>query len=343
MSKTLEHRLSLVFFLLAGIALVAGFVLLTGIALAVGLPPLSSRNAIAESFVTATRAAQSPTFTPTTEPSATPTETPPPLPTDPPTATPTDPPTATPTLLPTDTPAPKPTSKPLVLQAQPLAVNPPVAACRPLAAQGYGRLGILSAKTDRPAGNHPDLNLALRGWEPVDSALTPLDIWGPTDPLAPQVSGFFSPRRLPVISGVYQVYNWDFQTGLRTNLITKPGVTLMGLAATPGETIRVPDTGYEIGEGYNVMVLYADANSIALKYTREDNVANGYTVHVEDFCVDPALLSLYQALNKAGRGQLPALHNGQAFGSASGKRILVGIQDAGAWMDPRSRKDWWRP
>jgi hypothetical protein len=230
----------------------------------------------------------------------------------------------------------------LVLRPQPLALNPPVVACRPLDAQGYGSLGVLSARTDRPAGDHPDLNLALRGWEPVDSALTPMDIWGPTDPLAPQVSGFFSPRRFPAISGVYQVYNWDFQNGSRTSLIVKPDVTLMGLATTPGETIRVPDAGYEIGEGYNVMVLYADANSIALKYTREDNVANGYTVHVDDFCVDPALLSLYQALNKAGRGQLPALHNGQAFGSASGKRILVGIQDAGAWMDPRSRKDWWR-
>ena len=72
MSKNLEIRLSLFFFLLAGIALVVGFVLLTGIALVVGLPSLASRDAIAAVVVTATRAAPRPTSLPSGPRSSTP-------------------------------------------------------------------------------------------------------------------------------------------------------------------------------------------------------------------------------------------------------------------------------
>jgi hypothetical protein len=167
-------------------------------------------------------------------------------------------------------------------------------------------------------------------------------MWGPADARAPQVSGLFAPRRFPVIAGVYQVYNWDFSSAQRTTPIANPGVTLAGLAVAPGEVIYLPVAGYNIGEGYNALVLYAAAGRLTLKYTREDNVVNGYTLHIENVCVEPQLLALYQSLNNGGRKRLPALRNGQPLGSATGTQILLGIQDAGAWMDPRSRKDWWQ-
>ena len=113
-------------------------------------------------------------------------------------------------------------------------------------------------------------------------------------------------------------------------------------AAWPEEIIRVPDSGYSLGSGYEVLVLYASTNRITLKYTLDDNVVWGYTVHVENVCVDPNLLALYQTWNSAGRGQLPALRNGQAFGRARDSEIGVVIRDNGAFMDPRSRKDWWQ-
>jgi len=47
-------------------------------------------------------------------------------------------------------------------------------------------------------------------------------------------------------------------------------------------------------------------------------------------------------LNDAGRGHLPALRAGQAFGRARGDEIGGVIRDNGAFMDPRSRKDWWQ-
>jgi hypothetical protein len=118
-------------------------------------------------------------------------------------------------------------------------------------------------------------------------------------------------------------------------------VTLAGLAVTPGETIHLPASGYDIGQGYDALVLYATEERVTLKYTREDNVVRGYTLHIEGICVEPRLLALYQSCNAAGRATLPALRPGQAIGRASGSTIGVAIRDTGAFRDPRSRKDWW--
>jgi hypothetical protein len=109
----------------------------------------------------------------------------------------------------------------------------------------------------------------------------------------------------------------------------------------PGETLHVPGSGYTIGSGYEVLVLYAAEDRITLKYTREDNVVVGYTLHLEGICVEPSLLALYRARNVAGREQLPALRARQAFGRAVGGEVGVVIRDSGAFMDPRSRNDWW--
>jgi hypothetical protein len=104
----------------------------------------------------------------------------------------------------------------------------------------------------------------------------------------------------------------------------------------------VPESGYSIGQGYEVLVLYADQERITLKYTSEDNVVSGYTLHVEKICVESNLLTLYEQMNAAGRAHLPALRAGQAFGRARGDEIGISIRDAGRFMDPRVRKDWWR-
>ena len=124
--------------------------------------------------------------------------------------------------------------------------------------------------------------------------------------------------------------------------VTEFEVTLAGLGVQPGEVITVPESGYGIGQGYAVLVLYADTQRITLKYTGEDSVVNGYTVHVEGVCVEPNLLALYGQMNAAGRRHLPALRAGQALGRARSNEIQVAIRDTGRFMDPRTRKDWWR-
>ena len=213
--------------------------------------------------------------------------------------------------------------------------------CAPIPGASYDVLSVLPPPTDRPAEELADLNLALRGYELTSAYKGLVNYSGGTDPNAPQLPGLFADDRTPAFSNVYRVHHWDWPTNSRGPAITDPAVTLAGFAVAPGETIHVPSSGYDIG-GYEVLVLYASAERITLKYTLNDNVVLGYTLHVENVCVEPTLLALYQAWNEQGREYLPALRAGQAFGRARSSEIGVAIRDTGAFMDPRSRKDWWQ-
>jgi hypothetical protein len=217
-----------------------------------------------------------------------------------------------------------------------------VETCQPTGAS-YDTMEIPDWSPTPPAESHPDLNLALRGYKLNKNAFLGLvDIGGDTDPGAPQLAGLFAAPRAPSLAAAYQVYNWDWDCNCRGAPIDDVEVTLAEMAARPGETIHVPDSGYKIGRGKQALVLYASAERLTLKYTWEDNVIYGYTIHLENICVDQKLLALYQAMNSSGRHQLPALAAGQAVGRVYGNgRIKVSIRDTGAFLDPRSRKDWW--
>jgi hypothetical protein len=237
---------------------------------------------------------------------------------------------------------PSPPVEPPPTEPPPEPIEPPSPPPGEIVGESYGDFSVNSEPTNPPAEAHADLNLAMRGYEPINASRGLMDYGGGTDPNAPQLPGLFADRCAPIFSAVYQVYGWDWERKRRGALVTDPEVTMVGLAVTPGETIHVPDSGYEIGGGYEVLVLYATPERITLKYTPDDHVIWGYTLHVENVYVEPRLLALYQSWNEAGRGHLPALRAGQAFGRARGDEIGVVIRDRGAFMDPRSRKDWWR-
>ena len=266
----------------------------------------------------------------TAPPAEAPTE---PLPTEPP---------AEP--LPIETPTEPSTAEPPAEEAPPAETptKPPPQPFGEVIGESYGDFSVNSAPTNPPAEKHPDLNLAMRGYEPINVHRGLMDYSGGTDPNAPQLPGLFADNRTPIFSTVYQVYGWDWERKRLGSLVTYPEVTMVGLAVAPGETIHVPNSGYSIGGGYEVLVLYATPERITLKYTPDDHVIWGYTLHVENIYVEPRLLALYQSLNDAGRDRLPALRAGQAFGRARGDEIGVVIRDRGAFMDPRSRKDWWQ-
>ncbi len=216
--------------------------------------------------------------------------------------------------------------------------------CQPIPGEEYGTLDVTGPPTDRPAEQHADLNLALRGYEVTNAFLGLVDYTGTGDPRAPQLRGLFANGRTPAFTAVYRVYDWNWGCNCRGPLLTVWDVTLAGMAVDPRETIHVPSSGYEIGGGYEVLVLYASEERITLKYTPNDNVVEGYTLHVENVCVEPSLLALYRTWNAdpQGRVELPALKAGQAFGRARYGEIGVAIRDAGTFLDPRSRKDWWQ-
>ncbi len=187
-----------------------------------------------------------------------------------------------------------------------------------------------------------EFNLAMRGYTAGNSTLGLIDYTGPFDEGAPQLWRIFTDERIPIWGSAYRVNDWDFSCNCRGDSISDPPVTLAGLAVSPGEVLRLPRSSYYIGQDYQAFVLYADADRITLNYTREANPIRGYTLYFEGIAVDSSLVSLYQRMDAAGRISLPAIQAGQGLGRARGNEIKIAIRDAGGFMDPRSRKDWWR-
>jgi len=213
--------------------------------------------------------------------------------------------------------------------------------CAPIPGNTYQAQPVNPPPSDRPAEAHPDLNLGLRGYGITAARLRLVDYQGSTDTMAPQLSGLFADGRAPEFAAAYKVYGWDWGCNCPGQVLTRPAVTLLEMAVVTDEPLHVPDSGYTIGGGYEVLVLYASAERITLKYTLDDNVEGGYTLHLEGVCIDPDLLALYQSCDAAGRAQLPALRPRQAFARARSSQVGVAIRDNGTFLDPRSRKDWW--
>jgi hypothetical protein len=225
------------------------------------------------------------------------------------------------------------------------------------------------AGIDHPDYLHGDLNLALRGYQPVvgpelkrvSLPLPPQFYNNEADALqGPQLATLFNPPRVPQFEAAYQVNNWIWDSnpcggnrdGCRGSPLTPPGhpfeVTLLGLATRPGEPVRLPARGPAIFDGgYRAVVVYAEEERITLAYQHGDGVAVGHAVHLENVCVDPNLLARYQAQNKVSgfraSDKLPALHAGQVLGYAAGAEMQVAVRYYGKFMDPRSGKEWWPP
>lgn len=223
----------------------------------------------------------------------------------------------------------------------PLVSKP--ATCPAMSVATFAAIPILYYPTGGSAAQNPDLNLGFRGYQPTNAPLQLVDYGGSTDPNAPQMRGLFANHRTPVFTAAYQVHDWPCNATGCTGLVTTWPVTLLGMGTTVGEPISIPSRSPQIYPGgYVAMVLYAEERRITLEYTQEDTPAVGYTVHIENVCVDPNLLRLYNDMNAAGRWKLPALQNGQALGTAAGGSIAVAIRDTGSFMDPRTLKDWWQ-
>jgi hypothetical protein len=128
-------------------------------------------------------------------------------------------------------------------------------------------------------------------------------------------------------------------------------VSALGLTTTPGEVLYVPESGYSLSGGMEVIILFADEDSITLRYARGDSVTYAsYTMHVDKICTDPNLLALYNALDDPNGPRydypssgynLPNLPAGKAFGTAAGEEVVVAIANVGCFMDPRSCTEYW--
>lgn len=255
--------------------------------------------------------------------------------------------TATSTAIPT----PSPTSLPPSVTPTHTSRPAPTATPRPqgntaclIEGASYGQIDIYGSPSTDFAAADPELNLALRSYSLlVDGFRQLVGLGGDTDLDAPQLNTLFADERIdqdfPV---VLRVHEWDWNCNCPGPPITSPEVTLVGISSRPGELLHTPArTNGNIGNSYQAMVLYASPTQLTLKYTREDNILFGYTIHLEGICVDPQLLSLYNELEQAGRQTLPALYGKQPIGYSIGGDIKAAVRDTGRFMDPRSEKDWW--
>lgn len=187
----------------------------------------------------------------------------------------------------------------------------------------------------------PNLNLGFRGYKRVDAPLRLVELGPVWDARAPQIPGMFADRRTPRFTTAYQRYNWDASCNCRGDTESRWEATVLGLGVQPGETIFTPDSGYDIQDGYEYLVLYAGESGLTLHIGREDEFF-GYVVHIDGVCTDPDLLALYRQRHAEGRRELPALRGHDPIGVALDREIQVAVRDTGSFMEPRSRNDWWQ-
>jgi hypothetical protein len=255
----------------------------------------------------------------------------------------------------------EPTPTPVARVRLPLMLKPDWPACPTSSANSYAQGTAYQRDRDnpvRPAAEHADKNLELRGYEVNNDTSLKRELvdYGPNDPTRPpQFATLFAPYRVPPLASFYRVHDWEWapspDPGTRGGLMTTWRVTVLGLRVEPGETLHVPVSDYDLGLGFEVIVLHADERRLALHYGREDSAAVGYTVHIEGLCTDPSLLALYNELNAAdgpryvypiNQYPMPILPAGKPIGVAHGDALVVAIVDSGSFMDPRSCNEWWK-
>ena len=215
----------------------------------------------------------------------------------------------------------------------------------------------------RPAYDHADKNIELRSYTSnTDPSLKrELVDYGSDDPhQPPQFATLFVPYRVPAFVNFYQVHDWFWATpplsGTRLGPLTHFPVTALGLETTQGEPLHVPKSWYTIGGNpeMEVLVIFADEDTVALRYTREDSSGSqGYTVHVDNICTDPNLLVLYNQLDDPDGPRyeyhgfpytydLPTLPEAYPFGTARDTEIVVAVSDSGGFPPTHSCHEWWQ-
>lgn len=243
----------------------------------------------------------------------------------------------------------------------PLIIGTPEFRCATSSSNQYISGTVAQYDTDnpvRPAANHADKNIELRGYvantDPnLKRELVDYGSGDPTQP--PQFATLFNPPQVPPFAEFYRVHQWQWaaspEPGTRREPIDTPPTTAVSFSLPPGKTLHTPVSGYDIGGGQEVIVLFADADTVTLHYTREDSAATGYTLHLDQICTDPNLLTLYNTLDDPNSPRydytvtnynLPTLPAGKIFGTTSGQNMVVALADTGAFQDPRSCDEWWQ-
>jgi hypothetical protein len=229
-------------------------------------------------------------------------------------------PLPSPTIFFTPSPLPSPTKIP------PSPTPKPNFSCPSFSSENYDTATVI-VKNSTPISLRRDITLPPLIPISVTLSLIDSQIADP-DPKVPQFSTVFSPKRTPRFLAAYKA-----EGELRGPQSTD--VEILELETNPGESLRFPETGYDIGGGNAAMVLNATNDKITFKIGREDDIVRGYTLYFEGVCLDKNLEALYQRLNIEGRNSLPAIKVGQVFGWGKSNRLKIALRDTGTFLDLR--------
>lgn len=133
----------------------------------------------------------------------------------------------------------------------------------------------------------------------------------------------------------------------------KGDAPVLEIPTDAGSAVKVPSTGYDIGGGYEAMVVFAAADRVTLHVGRHEyfvgsgqNNCNGgpcsggYWIYVKGICVDKQILQAYDGVKAAQQSagadknpiQLPMVKPGQILGNATGTSVVVGVRDNGPFI-----------
>ena len=124
--------------------------------------------------------------------------------------------------------------------------------------------------------------------------------------------------------------------------------------------IKVPNTGYDIGGGYEAMIVFAAADRVTLHIGRHEyftgtktcangkTCSGGYWIYVKNICVDQQIQNAYNQVKGAQEAagadlnpiQLPMIRPGQTLGKANANSVLVGVRDNGPFISIY-KSDYW--
>lgn len=195
----------------------------------------------------------------------------------------------------------------------------------------YALIPIEGENDDRPAEETSDLNLKLRGPEPIEAELSLVDIEGPANPDAPKLSAIFQPN----FTATYGVHDWDLECDCQGELLQD--AVLVGIATRPDQPVFIPKTKQAIYQDqYYAMLLYASEDSVTFVSSGEGTISSGYTVYYLGLKTDPNLLATYR---QSEGNELPGLTLDTPIGIAT-EELIVAIRDQGKFVDARSR-EWW--
>ncbi len=213
--------------------------------------------------------------------------------------------------------------------------------CAAIDGASYTTLDVAIDPTLPPPNNpaaDPGFNLGLLGYEWTDETRGLIYYNGGGAAVQPPTFQYlFGDHRIPTFPNVYKLHNSD------GTVVTSYPVTMLGMGTELAEIIYTPESGYDIGSGYDAMVAYASTERITLIYNRNDNL-RGYAVYIENICVEPSLLALFRQMeadDTAPPQYLPVVRGGQPLGRARGEEIRIVIRDQGTAMDPRACNSWW--